>query len=412
MRFKGSQRPLPDIARELTVDAIVEGSALCVGDRMRISVQLVDAASDRTVWGESYERDLEDVITVQREVARAIASEIQVHVTPEERKRLGPRGPVNPLAHVAYLQGRYLWNRWTTESIQESLARYEEAIRLDPRYALAYAGLADSYSVLGNTNVLPPSEAYPRAKAAAEQGLAIDETVAELHTSLGYVHHFYEWDWPRAERQYLRAVQLNPGYATGRRWYAQFLAAMGRHQESIGEVERALELDPLSLIIHTAVGDVLFYARQYERAISYYRRCIELDPTFPPGHTDLARALDLVGRCDEALDEFLHGTTAPGARPVASPALALLLHRAGRRDEARETILAVLDREGPPLVSPWGVASYYAVTGETEQALDWLERAHVQRDGALVWLKVHPRLDGIRGEPRFRDLLVRMRLDT
>jgi serine/threonine-protein kinase len=409
MRFKGTQTPLPQVARELNVDALVEGSALRAGDRARVTVQLVDAATDRTLWADTFERDLRDVLTLQREVAQEIAQEIRVYVTPDEQARLSPRGPVNPLAHVAYLQGRYLWNRWTTDAIRESVERYEEAIRADPSYALAYAGLADSYGVLGTTNLLPSAEAYRRAKVAAEQGLAIDDTVAELHASLGYVHFYYDWDWPRAERRFLRAVQLNPGYATGRRWYAHFLSAMGRHPEAIGEAERALELDPLSLIIHTTIGDVLFYARQYDRAISYYRRCIELDPAFEPAHSDMARVLEHVGRYDEAVSEFQAATPLVGG---ATPALATLLYRAGRTGEAWATIEAALTRTGPPMISPWGVASFYAVVGDTEQALVWLERAYAQRDAALVWIKVHPRIDCLRGEPRFADLLARMRLDA
>jgi serine/threonine-protein kinase len=409
MRFKGTGTPLPQVARELNVDALVEGSALQAGDRARVTVQLVDAATDLTLWADTFERDLRDVLTLQREVAQEIAGQISVYVTPDERARLSLRGPVNPLAHVAYLQGRYLWNRWTTDAIRESVERYEEAIRADPSYALAYAGLADSYGVLGTTNLLPSAEAYQRAKAAAEQGLAIDETVAELHASLGYVHFYYDWDWPRAERQFLRAAQLNPGYATGRRWYAQFLSAMGRHAEAIGEAERALELDPLSLIIHTTIGDVLFYARQYDRAISYYRRCIEMDPAFEPAHSDLARALEHVGLYDEAVREFQAATPLVGG---PTPALATMLYRAGRREEAWATIEAALARTGPPTVSSWGLASFYAIAGDTERALDWLERAHAQRDAALVWIKVHPRIDGIRGEPRFVDLLARMRLDA
>jgi tetratricopeptide (TPR) repeat protein len=412
MRFKGSGAPLPQIARELGVEAVVEGSALRVGDRMRITVQLVDAASDRSLWARSYDRDLTDILAVQSEVARSVAEEIRIQVTPEEKARLIPKGPVNPAAHVAYLQGRYLWNRWRTEPIKQSLARYEEALAADPGYALAYAGLADSYSVLGNTNVLPPDEAYPRAKTAALQGLALDGTRAELHASLAYVHRFYDWDWPSAEREFLRALHLNPGYATGRRWYAQFLSGLGRHVEAIIEAERSLELDPLSLIIHTAVGDVLFYARRYERAIGYYEKCLQMDPTFGPGRTDLARALEHAGRPDEAVEEFLKGTADHDGRPEPSTGLAILLARAGRRAEAESTIRQVLARRDHQFVSPYGVASYYAVTGETGLALDWLERAFAQRDGALVWIKVHPRLDSVRGEPRFRDLIARMRLDT
>jgi serine/threonine-protein kinase len=413
MRFKASDRPLPAIARELRVDAAVEGSVLLAGGRVRLTLQLVDAAGDRALWAESYERDLTDVLTLQRELANAIAGEIRVRVTPAEDARLRPKGPVNASAHVAYLRGRYLWNRWNRESFLESIRCYEEALQADPGYALACAGLADSYGTLGNTNALPPSEAYPRARAAAERGLALDDSIAELHASLGYVQRFHDWDWPRAERSFQRALALNPGYATGRRWYAQFLSGLGRHAEALAEGERALEQDPLSLIIHTAVGDVLFYGRRYEESLGYYRRCIEMDPTFGPGHTDLARSLEHLGRPAEALEEFLAGTgQARGGPTTPSPGLATMLIRAGRRDEG----LAMLETLGRSAtggyVPPFGVASAHAVAGQGARALDWLERGFAERDGAMVWLAVHPRLDGLRGEARFRRLLAGMRLDA
>ncbi len=445
MRFKGARVPLPEIARELRVDALVEGSAIQSGSQVRISVQLIDAASDSSLWARSYDRDLADILTLQSEVARDIAGEIKIQLTPAEQSRLTARAPVNPAAHVAYLQGRFLWNRWDTESLKQSLASFEQALAADPNYALAFAGLADSYSVLGNTNALPPGEAYPLAKQAAERGLAIDASLAELHASLAYARKFHDWDWPRVERGLLRALELNPGYATARRWYAQFLSQMARPDEALAEAQRALELDPLSLIIHTAVGDVLFYARRYEESVEYYRRSIEMDPSFSPGHTDLARSLEMLGEHDEAIREFLMGIGAavpvnpdrtklsPGTVASASPVnpdrtklssrtvasapppstgLAILYARAGHTDDAETMMRAVHDLARERFVSPYGIASYYAVTGQNSVALDWLERAFASRDGAMGLIKVHPRLDGLRGEPRFRDLLAKMRLDT
>jgi len=412
MRFKGSDRPLPEIARELRVDAVVEGSALLSGGRVRITAQLIDAASDRTLWAHSYERELTDIVALQSEVARAIADEVRVQVTPEERSRLQSKGPVNPAAHVAYLQGRFLWNRWDTESFQLSLARYREALEADPTYALAWAGLADSYAALGNTNAMPPGEAYSQARAAAERGLALDGSLAELHAALAYVHRYHDWDWARSERAYLRALERNPGYATARGRYAHLLSGLGRHAEAIAEAERALELDPLSLIMHTAVGDVLFFARRYERAESYYRRCVDLDPTFGPGHTDLARLLEHMGRSEEAIAEFLAGTRQPPDGRAPSTGLATLLAAAGHREEARAMLDRLCARAEREYVSTYGIASAFAVAGDHARALDWLERAYQQRDGALVWIKVHPRMDGLRAEPRFRELLSRLRLDA
>ena len=412
MRFKGMHPPLSELARDLRVDGVVEGSAMQVGDRVRITVQLVDVASDRSVWAKSYERGLTDILTLQSEVTHAIADEIRIQVTPEERVRLRPKGTVNPAAHVASLQGSFLWNRFTGESVKQAIRRFEEAIAIDPDYAAAYAGLADSYVMLANHHILPPREGYSLGRKAAERGLALDESLAELHTSLSWIHRLFDWDWAAAERESLRALQLNPGYAFGHSRYALLLSGMGRHEEAIAEAERAHELDPLNLLTYTAMGDTLFYARRFERSVVPYRKCLELDPTFSAAHTDLARSLEHLGRPDEAVEEFVRGTADSGGLPRPSSGLAILYARAGRMDDARATLEAVQALSQKQFVSPYGIASYYAVIGDNERALDWLEKAYAERDGTLVWLKVHPRMDGLRGEPRFRDLLARMRLDS
>jgi len=412
MRFKGIHPPLSELARDLRVDGVVEGSALRVGDRVRITVQLVDVASDQNLWAKSYERGLTDILALQSEVAHAIADEIRIQLTPDERARLRSKGAVNPAAHVAYLQGSFLWNRFTGESVKEAIRRYEEALAIDPNYAAAYAGLADSYIMLANHHVLPPREGYSLGRRAAERGLSLDESLAELHTSLGWIHRLFDWDWPAAERESLRAVQLNPGYAFGRSRFALLLSGMGRHEEAIAEAQRAHELDPLNLLTYTVVGDTLFYARRFDRSVASYRKCLELDPTFAAAHTDLARSLEQLGRADEAIKEFVRGTAGPDGLPRPSSGLAILYARAGQLDDARATLEEVQALAGKQFVSPYGIASYYAVIGDNDRALDWLERAYSERDGTLVWLKVHPRLDGLRGEPRFRDLLARMRLDS
>ena len=412
MRFKGTHPPLSELARDLHVDGVVEGSALQVGDRVRITVQLVDVATDRSLWAKSYERSLTDILALQSEVAHAIADEIRIQVTPDERARLRSKGAVNPRAHVAYLQGSFLWNRFTSESVKEAIRRFEEALAIDPNYAAAYAGLADSYIMLANHHILPPREGYSLGRKAAERGLSLDESLAELHTSLGWIHRLFDWDWPAAERACLRTIQLNPGYAFGRSRYALLLSGIGRHEEAIAQAERAHELDPLNLVTFTVVGDTLFFARRFDRSVASYRKCLELDPNFGAAHTDLARSLEQVGRADEAVEEFVRGTTGPDGVPRPSSGLAILYARAGKMDEARATLEAVKSLAQKEFVSPYGIASYYAVTGDNDRALDWLEKAYSERDGTLVWLKVHPRLDGLRGEPRFRDLLARLRLDS
>lgn len=412
MRFKGTTRPLAEIARELKVQFVLEGSAMRSGERVRITVQLVDAVADRGLWAKSYDRRMTDILTIQDEVASAIAEEIRVKVTPVEQQRMQPRGEVNAEAHVAYLRGRFLWNRWSGDAVRESIGCYDEALRADPEYVLAFAGLADSYVTLGTTRELAPREAYPRARDAANRGLALDGSRGELHAALASVRQLEDWDWAGAEAEFLRALELNPGYAMGRARYALHLAWMGRHAEAREHVMRALELDPLSLIMHTVVGDVMFWGRRFEESIVYYRRCHEMDPTFGPGNTDLARSLEHTGRFQEALAQFRRGVTLPDGTVPPSTGLAILLWRAGERDEALRVMREVHALAATRYVAPFGIASFHAVAGETDEALGWLERAYRERDSSLVFLNVHPRLDGLRGEPRFRELLAAMRLDA
>jgi len=412
MRYKGTRPVLADIVRDLKADAVVEGSALSAGDRVRITVQLVDAVRDQSLWSGNYERGLSDLLALHQEVAQAIADEIRVQLTPEEKARLAERQQVHPAAQMAYLKGRYLYNQWTEETVTESLAHFDVALAADPTFPLVYAGIADSLNALGSMNALVPEDAYPRAQAAARRGLELDDSIAELHTALAFARRFYDWDWPGTERAFVHALELNPGYATARRWYAWFLSGMGRHDEAMAEAQRAIELDPLLLVTHSAIGDVMFYGRRYEEAYEYYQRVLDLNPTSAIAHTDMARSLDQMGRHEEAVESFLRGTPHENGRPRPSTGLAIYYHSAGRKDEARAVMEEVFAHAERQYVAPWGIASYYTVAGATGKALDWLERAYERRDGTMVWLKVHPRLDPLRGEPRFRALLAKMKLDS
>jgi TolB-like protein/predicted Ser/Thr protein kinase/Tfp pilus assembly protein PilF len=411
MRFKGTARPLPEIARELNVQAVVEGSALRAGGRVRVTVQLLDALADRSLWARSYERPEADLISLQSEVAGAIAEEIRIKITPQEQARLASKKSVNPGAQVAYLRGRFLWNRWGAAEVREAIACFEEALRIDPSYALAYSGLSDAFTTLGTTMAMAPLEAFSKGKLYAQQGLALDDGSAELHGSLANAFRSHDWDWPGAEREYLRALELNPGLRESHSRYAMLLITLDRREEAIAEAKVALERDPLSLITYTAVGDVLFYSRRYADSIIYYARCHEMDPTFGPGNTDLARSLEHVGRYDEALDLFRKGTAQPDGTDTPSTGLAIMLWKAGQHDQARRVITEVKEIAKKRWIAPFGVASFHAVAGEVEEALDWLERGYELHDHSMLFLKVHPRLDSLRGEPRFRELLKKMQLD-
>jgi len=411
MTYKGASKPLPQIARELDVDGIVEGSVLRAGDRVRINVHLVRASNDSQLWSESYERDIGDMLKLQSEVAQAIASSIKVHVTAEERARLSSERAVNPEAHLAYLRGRYLWSKWTPDELRAAIEQFRQALAIDPDYARAYAGLADCYSVLGNINAMPQAEAYSSARAMALKGLELDDTVAELHGSMGYVLRFQDWDWAGAERELRRSVELNPGYANGLRWHAQLLSSLGRHAEAITEARRALEMDPLSLILYAAVGDVYFFARQFDRAIDYYRRSIALDPSFLPGHTDLARAYEQKGMLDEAIAQYKLSIALERSDPGVSAGLAHTYALAGRKDESRAILARLVERARREFAPTFGIATIHACLGETDAAFEWLDQAFARRDGALSLVKVHPRLDGLRADPRFGALLKKMGLE-
>ncbi|MCL5005864.1 MAG: tetratricopeptide repeat protein, partial [Acidobacteria bacterium] len=267
MRYKDSKKPLPEIARELNVDAIVEGTVRRSGDRVRITANLLYAPTDRHLWSETYERDLRDVLSLQDEVARSIASQIKIKVTPQEHARLASARPVNPEAHRFYLLGRSYWNKRTAEGFKIAIGHFQRAIEIDPTYASAYAGLADSYILLSNYGLLPPKEAMPRGTAVAQKALVIDESLAEAHTSLAWACTEYDWNWPVCEREYKRAIELNPNYATAHHWYGDYLSAMGRHREAIAELERAQQFNPLSPIISSCLGYRYYYAREYEEAI-------------------------------------------------------------------------------------------------------------------------------------------------
>jgi adenylate cyclase len=295
--------------------------------------------------------------------------------------------------------------------MRTAIGFFERALELDPLYTLAFAGLADSYCMLGNLKAVPSGEAYPKARTFAEQGLAIDDTVAELYASLGFVHRFWDWDWGAAEKALQKSISLNPGYAIAYRFLGQHLAGLGRFDEAIQTSARALELDPLSLILKGALGDVYFYARRYDEAIALYEQTIEADPGFLAGHTDLARAYELSGRYDEAIAQFeTAAALAPGGPPEPSSGLAHVYAQMGARDKALAILKQLTEMRARRYVSAYGIASIYSCLRETDAAFEWLERAFDEHDQTLVWVKVHPRLDPLRSDARFDRFLDKMHL--
>jgi len=416
MTYKGKLKPLPQIAKELKVDAIVEGSVLRWGDQVRITVQLLDGPRDQHLWGDTYEGDVRDVLPLQHRVASDIANKIKVSLTPQERAHLTTAHAVNPEAYDAYLQGRFDWYKRTpnNDAVLRSIQYYQQAIARDPNYALAYAGLADAYALLGSApnDAMPPRDAMPRAKTAALRALQLDDTLAEAHASLAYVSFSFDWDWSAAEREFRRALDLNPHYATARQWYAEYLAATGRMDEALEQVKQARDDDPHEIITHTAVAYVYYLARQYDQAIEQCRKTLELEPNLPLAHFHLGRAYLEKGMWTEAIAELEQAKSFSGGIPAMVTVLGYAHARAGNSAEARKALAELQARANHQYVPALYFTVVYTGLGDNRQALNWLERAYQERSDYLVYLKVEPMADSLRSEPRFQKLLNKIGLQS
>ena len=406
MGYKGTQKPLSQIARELNVDAIVEGSVQREGDRVRIAAQLIDARNDRNLWTESYESDFSDVLELQGNVARAIAGEVRVELTSQESANLSKSRTVIPRAYESYLQGRYFWNKRTPADLNAAISAFNKAIEIDPSYAMAYVGLADSYSLLSVYGEIPPREAMPLAKAAANRALEIDNTLAEPQATLSDIQWAYDWDAGKAEMGFREALKLNPNYASAHQWYAVFLSNHGRHGEAIKEIERARELDPLSLIIQANAGFDYYYARQYERAIQTLQRFADREPNFWVFHLMLGQTYMAMGRLAEAITECQKADALSPGNVRVSAMLGLAYAKTGRQAEARREIEELLSLSRKRYVSPALIAIVQIGLGEKNKALDWLDKARTDRSDWMIFLETDPLFDPLRGDPRFRDLLL------
>lgn len=410
MRYKGSDKPLLEIARELNVDGLVEGSVLRAGDRVRITAQLIHAATDQHIWAKSYERDLSDVLALQSEVARAIADEVQAKLTPQESARLARARPVNPPAHEAYLKGRYYWARATEESVRTSIEYFEEAVAKDPRSALAHAGLSDAYNQLCNPilEIVPQGEIIPKAKAAATKALELDDTLAEAHISLGRIKFYFDWDWVGAEKSFRRAIELNPNYAYAHYVYALLLSALGRHTEAIHESTRAQESDPVALLVNGVVGLIYCFARQFGTAEEQLRKTLQLDPNFMFAHWILGGLCLLpMGRYDEAIVELQKAIALSGNVAHPRGLLGYAYAKLGKKDDAVRVLEELEELSKRLYVAPVSRAFTYSALGD-ERVFQVLEEAYQQRSSSLVWARVFPHWDDLRAQPRFQNLLRRM----
>ena len=409
VHYKGTGKTAPEIGRELGVDDLIEGTVQRSGNHIRIRVQLIDSTRDRHLWARSYDRELNDVLDLQSAAARDIAEEIEGKVASPQSEVQMANHHVEPEAYESYLKGRYFWNKRTEGGLKKSIEYFQLAIDQDPKFAAAYAGLADTYSILGS-DVLPPQQASSQAHVAASKALDLDPNIAEGHAELGLVEFYYDWDWKGSEREFKRAIELNPNYATAHQWYSYFLSAMGRFSEALEEAKRAQQLDPLSLSIDTTLAGRYRDLRQYGQSTDLSRRVLELDANFAPAHTALGAAYEEQGIWPEAINEYKKVTVISGDSPPALASLGCAYGRAGNANEARKIIARLLKTSSGRYVSAFDMAAVYASVGDLDRAFGSLEKAYSARESQMAFLSVTRRLDPLRTDRRFANLLRRMSL--
>jgi len=407
MAYKSAQKSLPRIARELNVDAVLEGSVLRSGERVRITAQLIHAHSDQHLWAESYERDLRDILAVQSDIAREVANQVRIILTPEERARLETR-PVNPQAHDLLLKARFQRNQRTEESVKKALTYFQSAVEIDPKWAEGYVGIADCYNILAYYNGLAPKEAYSKSEKTARKALVLDPSLGEAHAAIGVVKRDYEWDWAGAEQHFQRAIELNPGCVDAYHWRGTMFGMLGHHREALNEKMKALELDPLSPVYRTDVGRVQYFVREYDQAIENYRAALEMDPTFFFTHTLLGQAYLQKGIFKPALAAFQTAARLTGDSAFTLARLAHGQARAGEGGKARGLLkrLQAIAKRG--YVSAYDFALVYAGLEHEEETFTWLKRALAEGSIWLGYLNVEPAFDALRGHPQFQSLLKRI----
>ncbi len=400
-RYKGQEVDPQAVGRALRVRAVLTGRVVRRGEMLVIGAELVDVEKESQFWGETYSRKLSDIAAVHEEISREIFGKLRMKLSAPERKRLAKVHTRSSEAYQFYLKGRYHWNERTIRALRKAIECFQQAIAEDPGYALPYSGLADCYHILGAFRALAPREAMPKAKAAALKALEIDETLAEPHTALAWAKFTFDWDWAGAESEFRKALELNPRYATAHHWYADFLVALGRLEEAIAATERAKELDPLSLIINTHAGWVLYFARRYDQAIEQCKKALELDPGFATGQFFLGQAYEQKGMYAEAATVFQRFPRTGPQMSAAGRVFAL----SGNRDQASRMLDRLEQLAGERYVSPYDIAVVHAALGQNDQAFEWLQKALEDRSFMLVFLKVDPALDSLRSDARFEGLV-------
>ena len=409
-RYKGRSIDPQAIGRELNVRAVLMGKMMQSHGSLRIGAELVDVISGCQLWGAHYDRESGEIFKIQDEISNEISEKLRLHLSRSEKKRLTRRQTENAAAYRLYLQGRHHWNRWTEEGFYKAIDYFRQAVEIDPKYALAFAGIADSYVLLGWNSYMPPKEAFPAAKAAATTALTLDANLAEAHAALAAALWLHDWQWEEAQAEFKRSIALAPTYATANHWFAEYTMTMGRHVEALAKMNKSQELDPLSLIINVAVGWALYNARRYDDAIDQLRRAAELDPHYPVTYWILCLSLRITGRHEMSIAEGEKAVTLSNGSPLMCAALAQTFGAAGKKEEAVRLLEELKRRAEQKYVAPYFFAGIHVGLGEHDIALEYLEKCYQEHSHWLIYLHMDPNMDSLRGNPRFQNLLQRVGL--
>jgi tetratricopeptide (TPR) repeat protein len=414
MRFKGTRKSVAEIARELDVDAVVEGAVMRSAERVRVTAQVIQANPEKNLWAERYELPAGDAVILLGTLAREISEAIRIELTPQEQRRFAGVRPVDQETYESFLKGRYYWNKRTEKTTQRAIEYFQRALERDPHFALAFTGLADSYISLAVAETLqegmPPTDAFPKARVAVNRALEIDDSLAEAHASRAHIMFQYDRDWARAEKEFRRAIDLNPNYANAHHWYALSLTWMGRLDEALNEIRQARAIDPLSLVINSNLGFILAAAHQYDQGIEQCRRTLDMEPNFAHARYRLGQIYILTGMNQDAIVELKKAVALSGESPRAIAELGLAYARLGDTSEALKLVGELKARSRLRYVSPFNIALIYGGLGDNRQALDWLEMAYKEHAPSLNLLKLSPAFDSLRSEPRFTELVKRIGL--
>jgi serine/threonine protein kinase/tetratricopeptide (TPR) repeat protein len=409
-RFKGREIDPQTVGRDLNVRAVLTGRVMQSGGSLRIGAELVDVATGSQLWGAQYDRKPGDIFAIQDEISNEISGKLRLQLTRAQKKRLTRRHTEDPEAYRIYLRGRHHWNRWTEEGFYKAIEYFQQAVEKDPAYALAYAGLADSYVLLGWNSYLPPKDAFPKGKAAALTALRLDPDLGEAHTPLAAVLWLHDWQWSEAEKEFKRSLELNPAYPTANHWHAEFVMTMGMQIEAIAKMKNSQALDPLSLIINVAIGWAHYMARQYDQALEQLLQTVELDPNYPVTRWILGLVYRATGHHDLAITEGEKGVNLSGGSPLIRAALAHSYGKAGRAKEALEILVDLANFAQHKYVAPHFFAGIHIGLGENDRAVEYLEKSYEEHSHWLIYLHIDPSMDDLRNDPRFQNLLRRVGL--